>query len=181
MTATTGTVVVREVRPEDAERLGAAVAAAYVRDALLPADDPYVEVLRDVAGRLPDVVAVLAAYDGEEVLGGLTLVEAGTSHAEVALPGELEIRMLGVSPDHRRRGVAEALLRAAEERARAGGHIALVLSSMPAMTDAQRLYRRYGFVRVPDRDWLADWDPEALADGTAERLSVYRLPLEDPR
>ncbi len=181
MTAPTRAVVVRPVRSEDADRLGEALARAYVDDALVPADDPYVDVLRDVAGRLAEVVAVLAAYDGEEVLGGLTLVTAGSPHAEVARPGELEIRMLAVAPAHRGRRVARALLRAAEELGRSAGYEALVLSSMEAMATAQRLYGRYGFRRVPERDWLADWDPEALADGTAETLSVYQLPLRETR
>lgn len=172
-------VVVHDVRPTHAARLGEVLAEAYVADGLVAADDPYVTTLRDVTARLADVVAVLAAYDGDDVLGGVTLVEPDTPHAEVARAGELEIRMLGVAPRHRGRRAAEALLRAAEERARADGYDALVLSSLEGMSAGQRLYRRYGFQRVPERDWLADWDPAALADGTAERLNVFRLPLQE--
>lgn len=173
-------VVVRPVDAADADRLGDVLAEAYVAGGVIGEHDEYVPVLRDVTGRLGHVVAVLAAYDGAEVLGGLTLVEAGTQEAEVARPGELEIRMLGVAPRHQGRRVAEALLAAAEELARAGGYEALVLSSMVSMPPAHRVYRRYGFQRVPERDWLADWDEEALADGTAETLAVYRLPLRPP-
>ncbi|WP_413450754.1 GNAT family N-acetyltransferase [Georgenia phoenicis] len=174
---TVRTVEVRPVDPADAERLGEALAAAYVAGEVIGPDDGYAQDLRDVAGRLPHVVAVLAAYDGEEVLGGLTLTEAGTAEAEVAVAGELEIRMLAVAPQHQGRKVSLALLAAAEELGRAGGYDALVLSSLPAMSSAHRVYQRYGFERVPARDWVANWDPEALANGTAPTLSVYRLPL----
>lgn len=173
-------VVVRPVDPADADRLGAVLAEAYVAGGVIDEHDGYVPALRDVAGRLARVVAVLAAYDGGEVLGGLTLVAAGTPEAEVARPGELEIRMLAVDPRHQGRKVADALLGGAEELARSGGYEALVLSSLPSMPPAHRAYRRYGFERVPERDWLADWDPQAVADGTAETLSVYRLPLPPP-
>lgn len=177
---TVRTVEVRPVDPADAERLGRVLAEAYVSGAVIGPEDGYAQDLRGVASRLPHVVAVLAAYEADEVLGGLTLVEAGTPEAEVAVAGELEIRMLAVSPQHQGRKVSLALLAAAEELGRAGGYDALVLSSLPAMSSAHRVYQRYGFDRVVERDWVADWDPQALADGTAPTLSVYRLPLEEP-
>lgn len=173
------TVEVRAVDPADTDRLGRVLAEAYVAGAVLDPGDRYVGDLRDVDGRLPHVVAVLAAYDGTEVLGGLTLVEAGTPEAEVAVAGELEIRMLAVAPQHQGRKVSRALLTAAEEVGRARGDEALVLSSLPAMSAAHRVYQRYGFERVAERDWVADWDAQALADGTAPTLSVYRLPLQE--
>ncbi|WP_324653598.1 GNAT family N-acetyltransferase [Georgenia sp. H159] len=179
MTAPASTVAVRTVDPADAGDLGRVLAEAYVAGDVLDPGDRYVGQLRDVAGRLPHVVAVLAAYDDAEVLGGLTLVEAGTPEAEVAVAGELEIRMLAVAPQHQGRKVSLALLAAAEEVGRAGGYDALVLSSLPAMSAAHRVYQRYGFDRVVERDWVADWDPQALADGTAPTLSVYRLPLKE--
>jgi len=174
---TASTVVVRPVEPHDTARLGEVLAEAYVAGEVIPPDDWYATALRDVDGRLPHVVAVLAAYDGEDVLGGITLVEAGTPEAEVAVAGELEIRMLAVAPQHQGRRVSLDLLAAAEELGRARGYAALVLSSLPQMSPAHRMYARYGFDRVPERDWVADWDPEALAAGTAPTLSVYRLPL----
>ena len=179
MTAPVGTVAVRAVDPTDADRLGRVLAEAYVAGEVIGPEDGYARDLRDVAGRLPHVVAVLAAYDGEEVLGGLTLTEAGTPEAEVAVAGELEIRMLAVAPQHQGRKVSVALLAAAEEVGRASGYDALVLSSLPAMSAAHRVYQQYGFDRVPGRDWVADWDPQALAEGTAPTLSVYRLPLKE--
>ncbi|HLS73465.1 MAG TPA: hypothetical protein VK046_06830, partial [Actinomycetaceae bacterium] len=64
-------VVVRPVDAADADRLGDVLAEAYVAGGVIGEHDGYVPVLRDVTGRLGHVVAVLAAYDGAEVLGGL--------------------------------------------------------------------------------------------------------------
>ena len=87
------------------------------------------------------------------LVGTITLAPAGTSYAEIAEPGEVEIRMLAVAPWARRRGIAEALMRAAMREAvslRAGR---VVLSTLEEMTAAHRLYDRLRFRRVPERDW----------------------------
>ena len=83
-------------------------------------------------------------------------------------------------PRFHRRGVGGALLAEIVARARAEkGVDAVVLTTMPSMTDAHRMYERAGFVRVPERDWLLadvvpDLDP---ADETGPFL-VYRLALD---
>ncbi|MBB2921133.1 GNAT family N-acetyltransferase [Cellulomonas cellasea] len=108
-----------------------------------------------------------AAPDGV-VVGTVTLAPAGTSYAEVAEPGEAEIRMLAVAPEARRRGVAEALVRAALDHAVTSGHRRVVLSTFDAMRSAQRLYRRLGFVPVPARDWQHE--------GVHVRVHVWEAP-----
>lgn len=173
-------LLVQPVRPEDAEALGAVTAAAYLDGDILPPDDPYVADLRDVASRMRETI-VLAAYRGRRVLGGITLVAPGSAYTEVGREGELELRMLAVDPAAQRQGVAEALIRASAEVAEELGFEALVLSTMDVMPAAHRLYARLGLERVAERDWLGDWDPEALAAGTAPLLSVYRLPVPAPR
>ena len=91
-----------------------------------------------------------------------------------------EFRMLAVHPRFHRRGVGGALLAEIVARARAEeGVDAVVLTTMPSMTGAHRMYERAGFVRVPERDWLLadvvpDLDP---ADETGPFL-VYRLALD---
>ena len=54
---------------------------------------------------------------------------------------------LAVAPDARRRGVATALLAAAEERARSRGARKLSLRTFSTNPDAIRLYTRFGFQR----------------------------------
>ena len=61
--------------------------------------------------------------------------------------------MLAVAPAARRSGVGEALVRLVLDRFREQGATAIVLSSLPQMVDAHRLYERLGFVRTPQRDW----------------------------
>jgi ribosomal protein S18 acetylase RimI-like enzyme len=39
------------------------------------------------------------------------------------------------------------------ERSRELGYHAVVLSTLPEMADAHRLYQRMGFRRLPERDW----------------------------
>ena len=88
-----------------------------------------------------------------ELVGTLTIAPAGTSYAEIAEPGEVELRMLAVAPRARRRGIAEALMRAAMREAVSLRARRVVLSTLEEMTSAHRLYDRLCFTRVPERDW----------------------------
>ena len=124
-------------------------------------------------------VSLAAEVDGE-VAGSVVLTPPGSPLAETSGDGEYEFRMLAVHPRFHRRGVGGALLAEIVARARAEeGVDAVVLTTMPSMTDAHRMYERAGFVRVPERDWLLadvvpDLDP---ADETGPFL-VYRLALD---
>lgn len=152
----TGTVHVRVARPEDHDQAGALTAEAYHADGLLATDPEYADELRDAARRAREAVLLVATVPGdagEVVLGTLTLAPYGTSYAEIAEPGELELRMLAVAPEARRRGVAERLVAAALREAVARRARGVVLSTRPAMAAARRLYDRLGFVPAPDRDW----------------------------
>ena len=53
----------------------------------------------------------------------------------------------------RGRGAGAALAALCEERAREHGATAMVLSSLPDMTHAHRIYTRLGYRRDPSRDW----------------------------
>ncbi|GEA89449.1 GNAT family N-acetyltransferase [Cellulomonas cellasea] len=184
--------------------VGALTAEAYHADRLLSPDDDYTVELRDAERRAGEAVLLVALVpaapgvepaDGDEdtdagtdtdgvVVGTVTLAPAGTSYAEVAEPGEAEIRMLAVAPEARRRGVAEALMRAALDHAVTSGHRRVVLSTFDAMRSAQRLYRRLGFVPVPARDWQHEgvhvrvhvWDAPQ-APGAEVETSTWR-PVE---
>ena len=83
----------------------------------------------------------------------MTFVLPGTPWAEVSRAGEAEFRMLAVSPEHRGRGVGSALAQWCVDRAREQGCTAVVLSTLPEMATAHRMYERMGFVRAPERDW----------------------------
>ncbi|HQY32862.1 GNAT family N-acetyltransferase [Actinotalea sp.] len=148
-------VVVRPALPDDLGRVGALTAHAYLADDLLAHDDDYLHELRDAARRA-DEATVLVAVEGDHVLGSITLAAPGSPFAEIAAPDEWELRMLAVDPAARGRGVGELLLRAAIESGLADGASAVILSTLPAMAAAQRMYARIGLHRVPSRDWSVE-------------------------
>ncbi len=149
-------ITIRTARPEEFDAIGELTAAAYLDDGLLTlgAADPYLERLRDAADRARNAQLLVAADTADDaVLGAVAFTPPGSSWAELAGPDEGEFRMLAVAPAARRRGVAEALVRACLERSRALGLRRVVISSDGAMHSAHRLYGRLGFVRIPERDW----------------------------
>ena len=93
------------------------------------------------------------AVEAGRVLGSATLELDGRTEPENGpLPaGEAHIRMLGVSPDARRRGVARRLMEACEDRARAAGRTRMTLNTAQRMEAAQRMYASLGYEREPDR------------------------------
>lgn len=150
-------VAIRVARPDDVVAVGALTAEAYVADGLLADDDDYAAELRDAQRRADEAVLLVATAptpDGREAtVGTITVAPYGSSYAEVAEPGEVELRMLAVAPEARHQGIAARLMRAAQREALTLGARRLVLSTQDAMAAAQRLYDRLGFVREPERDW----------------------------
>ncbi|MBQ0983917.1 GNAT family N-acetyltransferase [Streptomyces sp. F63] len=149
-------LVIRTARPEEYRTLGELTAQAYLGDGLLEygASDPYLAELRDAARRAAHTELLVAADAvSDEPVGCVAHVTPGSPYAELAGAGESEFRMLAVAGPARGRGAGEALVRACLDRARQAGLVRVVLSSHPRMTTAHRLYRRLGFVRLPERDW----------------------------
>ncbi|MET7737927.1 GNAT family N-acetyltransferase [Streptomyces sp. NPDC005402] len=147
-------ILIRPAEPTDYAPLGDITADAYLNDGLLAfggEKDWYLAELKDVAKRA-ETAEVLVATADDHLLGGVTFVPSGSPMAELARPGEAEIRMLAVSHAARGRGVGQALVQACVERATAAGK-SLVLCTQPTMRTAHRLYERLGFTRAPERDW----------------------------
>ncbi|ANZ38230.1 GNAT family N-acetyltransferase [Lentzea guizhouensis] len=145
-------LLIRPAREADLAAVGALTLSAYRGDGLLVSES-YGEQLTDAATRHRDAELLVAVDDDGEVLGSVTVALPGTPFAEISAPGEVEFRMLAVSPAARGRGVGEALVHAVCNRALAAGATRVVLSSSPAMRSAHRLYERLGFARAPERDW----------------------------
>jgi ribosomal protein S18 acetylase RimI-like enzyme len=149
-------VNIRRAAPEDAEAVRAIMAEVYVGGGWAdPVRSPaYVHSLLDAAGRIAQADVLLAERDGLPVA---TITAASDRpFANIAGPGELEVRMLAVLPDARRQGVASALMAACEDLARQRGHRRVVLSTDPAMRAARALYESLGYNRTPQRDWAID-------------------------
>lgn len=165
------TVRVRPVRPEEYDQAGAITALAYAE---LFSFGPgqagwqrYLAEIADVAGRAGRTL-VLAAVEDATVLGTATLeLGARVGEEEAPLPAdEAHLRMLGVHPDHRRRGIGRLLLEACIEEARRAGKTRFTLNTHPRMRAARRMYESQGFRRGKDR---------SVADGL--RLLSYWLPI----
>ena len=74
----------------------------------------------------------------------------------------LYVDALATDPAHRRRGIATALLRAAEEQARAAGLNAVALDTAERNTTAQALYESFGMERSGSSRGIGDI-PGAIA------------------
>jgi ribosomal protein S18 acetylase RimI-like enzyme len=145
-------VEVRLAHDGELARVGEITVEAYVDEGFIAPDADYVEDLADATARACEAEVWVAVEDGA-VLGSVTFCPSGSAWAELARDGEGEFRMLGVAASARRRGVAEALVVRCIERSGELGYRSIVMSSMPQMAAAHRLYERLGFVRLPDRDW----------------------------
>mgnify|MGYP000140746606 CR=1 FL=1 len=161
----TSPIVVRRAASDEGEEIGLLTLAAYRGDRVV--DEEYAKELGDGTARVRDA-HVLVAFAGLRMVGSVTLAESGTPFAEIAEPGELEVRMLGVDPAARRLGIADRLMDAAEQRARDRSLAGVVLSTAPHMTAAHALYERRGYLPQPQRNWHVDDDLLLLA---------YRLAL----
>ncbi len=145
---------VREIRPDEYEEAGRVTALAY-REFVLPGEtdwEEYLEHIADVHGRSGRSLVLIAVEDGR-ILGSATL-ELGERIDDDDPPlaaDEAHIRMLGVHPDARGRGVANALIEACFDRARRAGRSRMTLHTTTRMPIAQGMYERMGFERLHDR------------------------------
>jgi ribosomal protein S18 acetylase RimI-like enzyme len=143
----------RRATTRDYEAVGEVTLSAYEAFTLGP-DDPYVEHLRNAAARDLEAELWVATDDGDDkVLGTVTICREGSPWRELGGPDEGEFRMLAVSPAAQGRGVGEALVRMVLDRFREEGALGIVISTLPQMAAAHRLYERLGFERAPERDW----------------------------
>lgn len=156
---------VRVATPSEYDEAGELTAHVYVEDGF--ADEHYAAVLRDVATRAAEATVLVVMLD-DAMAGTATFVLGGSPYADRATDGEAEIRMLATARPARGHGVGTALVEECLRLAREAGCSAVRLSTQDAMTTAQRIYERAGFVRTPDRDW----SPVPGVD-----LMTYALPL----
>ncbi|MBT2248757.1 GNAT family N-acetyltransferase [Arthrobacter sp. BHU FT2] len=87
-----------------------------------------------------------------QLVGTVTVLHHGSALARQAEPGEVEVRLLAVLPEARRRGLGWQLLDRASEIAVAQGAERIVLDTGVDNHGSQNLYERFGYVRRPDRE-----------------------------
>src|SRR4029077_12253020 len=116
-------------------------------------EDDYLEHVRDDADRARTCRVFIAVDDAGTTLGSVTYVPGPESpYAESERPGDAGIRMLGVDPGARGRGIGSALVQACIDQGRAEGRSGLVLVTTGLFRDAVRIYLRMGFRRARERD-----------------------------
>jgi ribosomal protein S18 acetylase RimI-like enzyme len=148
------TIEIRESRTDEHAQAGAVTADAYREFAR--EDDPdwqeYLVRLADVADR-SSRTTILVAVESDRILGTATLELDGRTELEgdPLRPDEAHIRMLGVAPDARGRGIGRMIMDACEERASASGRTLITLNTTLLMRSAQRMYESMGYSRDEDR------------------------------
>ena len=116
-------------------------------------DHEYAGWLADGGKRARDGV-LMVAVDGDNLLGTVTWCPPGSPFREISTrDDQAEFRTLSVAAEARGRGVGSALVDWCIAEARATGIAEILLSSLPEMTPAHRLYEARGFVRRADLDW----------------------------
>lgn len=149
-------LVIRPALVGDYPRVGQLCVESYTMAGTAHPNDDYLMVLRDVAGRVDRRgSSVLVASLGAQVVGTVSICPFGSPLTEVCEQGEFEFRMLAVDTGLQRQGIATLLIEAAENTARELGLVATVACATTHNATAHQLYNRMGFLRRPDRDWIA--------------------------
>lgn len=149
------TLQIREATPAEHAEAGRVTAESY-REFVGPGEtvwEDYLAQIADVAARAGRTRIMVALRDGR-IVGSATLElddrvdQEGDPPLE---PGEAHIRMLGVEPASRGRGVARQLMAACEDSARDAGKTHMTLHTTSRMRVAQQMYGSLGYLRGRDR------------------------------
>lgn len=169
-------MVIRDARADELEAVADLLSAAYAQygpgpdasDVLVKAFDEYRREIRDVRGRLPHSQLIVAELDGA-IAGSVTFYPPGSDKSGEGWPVEYAaIRLLGVDPAARGKGIGRALTEECFRRARALGAKTMGLHTTTLMDVARGMYERMGFARYPENDLPISDDFTVMA---------YRMPL----
>ncbi len=171
-TATAARYRVRPARPHEVEEVGRLTFEGFGHH--LPGEpQPSPErraLLLDAAARAREGVLLVAEnVEAGALVGTASLLPSGSPLARQARDGETELRLLAVLPEARRSGVGWKLLDEAVALSIERGARRLVLDTGLENERSQVLYRRFGFVRRPER--------EKPRPAPSVQLAVYTLDL----
>lgn len=127
-------------------------------EAFYPSTEAWQSYLVDIRNSVTDenLQNILVAKDGEEILGGLHLFvgsDKAYDRPELQIDGTI-IRLIGVLPKGRGRGIAKQLLQESFEFARKRGDEYIYLHSTDIMDIAIQLYLKLGFVRDQTKEFM---------------------------
>jgi ribosomal protein S18 acetylase RimI-like enzyme len=143
---------IRDALPEDMDEAAAVLGAAYGEYAAsMPPElwKGYYADIVDVRSRLHESDLIVAEHEGR-LAGSVTFYPPGQSTWPEEWAG---IRLVAVHPDSRGMGVGRAITDECISRARAIGAPTVGLHTSSIMSVAMALYKRMGFVRMPERDF----------------------------
>lgn len=164
----TGELRIRLAREHELIAAGRLVRRAY--ETAYRLEPEYLEEIGDAVGRSRSAQVWVAVDAGSgELLGSITTPFPGERLQNDTAIGEMDLRLLGVAPAARGRGVGERLMQHCLELARERGAQRVVLHTASQMAPAQRLYERMGFARIPEREY------EFTAAGERRLLMAYGI------
>lgn len=162
-------ITVREAVPAEYDEVGRLMVEAYRQyKPAFPSQfwDDYNAELLDVAARAETAV-ILVAEEAGAIVGAIALHPPTESDSH--WPNDWAgVRVLAVSPLHRRKGIARILMDECARRARGWGASVLALNTAGYMTPAVGLYEALGFRRLPEHE-------HHMASGTL--LRAYGIEL----
>ncbi|RZT66339.1 GNAT family N-acetyltransferase [Leucobacter luti] len=163
-------VRLREIRTAEIPEVSELVLAAY-RDDYEGLPATYLGEIANVAERAAQH-RVWVAEDTESgaLLGTITTPRPGQRLSDVAQPGEMDLRLLGVARSARGRGIGSLIMRHGLRLARIRGTARVVLNTSTEMVAAYQLYDRMGFERLPEREQRIE-----RPDGSGFTLLAYGI------
>ena len=164
-------VLIRLADPGEYEAIGELNEAAYSHD--YDISDGYRQSLRDVAPRAAEhqVWVAVDRHTGQ-LLGSAVTPRPGGQVSELGRPGELDFRLLAVSPSARRRGIGRLLVEHIIALAVERGATRVVMNSGPQMIGAHQLYYAMGFTRLTERE-------TRIVDGHTRPLLAFGYEVGD--
>lgn len=162
----TAPIQIREARPEDDVAIGELLIESFVSTYARKMPEVVVterrkQELRAVAEKRA-VAHVLVAEENGRVVGTVAVWPPGARGSEAWIEGAADLRHLAVHPQAQKRGVAAALLDAAEAWAWQVGALGICLHVRHGAIGVARLYEARGYERRPEGD--LDLRPEILLD-----------------
>jgi ribosomal protein S18 acetylase RimI-like enzyme len=156
-------ITIRQAVPSEYSAVGALTYQAYAADGLLDADPEFAGQLRDAQDRARSCELLVAIDDTGSAIGTVTFCLPGSPYAELSSGDQGELRMLAVAEKSRHQGIGSRLIREGLDVAERHGCRSLVITTRKQMEGAQRLFRRYGFVRAAHLDWMPAPDVDLRA------------------
>lgn len=152
--STESDLLIRDASSEDLEEVDALMQRAYQEfesSVSTGFAESYLEDARQVHSRLGELDLIVAERDGR-LIGVVTLYRDGSKYG-TGWPAEWPaVRLLGVDPEERGKGIGKALVSECLDRARRQGAGRVGLHTTPFMLAAQRMYESMGFRREPSID-----------------------------